>query len=169
MSVLLLGCGASKTINHRTAGADYTSALVTLDIDPTTNPDFLWDLNDLPYPFEDGSFDEVHAYEVLEHCGSQGDWRFFFAQFQELWRILKPRGRLIFTVPAPHSPWVWGDPGHTRHIHPAQLPFLLQTQYDIQVGKTAMTDYRHVYSADFHMLDLSLMGDTLFCILEAKK
>lgn len=165
----MLGCGASKAVTCRTAGADYTSALVTLDIDPTTNPDVLWDLNELPYPFDSGSFDEIHAYEVLEHCGLQGDWRFFFAQFQELWRILRPGGKLIFIVPSPNSQWVWGDPGHTRFIHPAQMTYLLQAEYEKQVGKTAMTDYRHVYSADFGMLDLRIDGDQLLCILEAKK
>ena len=29
-------------------------------------------------PFGDDAFDEIHAYEVLEHTGRQGDWRFFF-------------------------------------------------------------------------------------------
>lgn len=169
MRVLLLGCGASKTINHRTAGADYTSAPVTLDIDPTTNPDVVWDLNELPYPFDSDSFDEIHAYEVLEHCGSQGDWRFFFAQFQELWRILKPKGKLVFSVPAPHSEWVWGDPGHSRLLHPNQVTFLLQTEYRKQVGITAMTDYRHVYSADFSVLECDFVGETFVCALEGVK
>jgi SAM-dependent methyltransferase len=155
-------------VKYQTAGAD-TSAPVTLDLDPTTNPDVLWDLNNLPYPFDTDSFNEIHAYEVLEHCGSQGDWRFFFAQFQELWRILKPGGRLIFTVPAPGSVWVWGDPGHTRHIHPAQMIFLSQAEYEKQVGKTAMTDYRHVYSADFETQAIEVQGGTLLCVLEGKK
>jgi len=155
-------------VKYQTAGAD-TSAPVTLDLDPTTNPDVLWDLNNLPYPFDSGSFDEIHAYEVLEHCGSQGDWRFFFAQFQELWRILKPGGRLIFTVPAPGSVWVWGDPGHTRHIHPAQMTFLSRAEYEKQVGKTAMTDYRHVYSADFELEENAIRNDTFLCVLRGKK
>ena len=168
MSVLLLGCGASKAVNCRTTGEDYSSP-VTLDLDPTTNPDVLWDLNNLPYPFDSGSFDEIHAYEVLEHCGSQGDWRFFFAQFQELWRILKPGGLLVFSVPAPGSIWVWGDPGHTRHIHPAQMTFLSRAAYATQVGKTAMTDYRHVYSADFDVVDLNVGPDTFIGVLRGNK
>lgn len=156
-------------INYRTAGADYTSALVTLDIDPTTKPDVVWDLNEFPYPFDNDSFDEIHAYEVLEHCGSQGDWRFFFKQFEELWHLLKPKGKLIFTVPAPHSVWVWGDPGHSRMIHPEQMLFLSQAQYEAQVGKTAMTDYRHVYTADFRVLEQQVGGDTFLCVLEGIK
>jgi SAM-dependent methyltransferase len=155
-------------VKYQTAGADY-SAPVTLDLDPTTNPDVLWDLNTLPYPFDSDSFDEIHAYEVLEHCGSQGDWRFFFAQFQELWRILKPGGRLIFTVPAPGSVWVWGDPGHTRAIPPEQMIFLSQAEYEKQVGKTAMTDYRHVYSADFEAQAIEIQGGTFLCVLGGKK
>lgn len=151
------------------AGVEYFSTPVTLDIDPTTNPDVLWDLNTLPYPFLLDEFDEIHAYEVLEHCGAQGDWRFFFAQFEELWRILKPGGKLIFSVPAPTSVWVWGDPGHTRMIHPEQMGFLSQANYAAQVGKTAMTDYRHVYSADFKVLECGIENDTFLCVLEGKK
>ena len=69
--------------------------LVTLDIDPNCNPDIICDLNELPYPFKDNTFNEIHGYEVLEHCGTQGDYQYFFAQFTEFWRILKPEGMFL--------------------------------------------------------------------------
>lgn len=45
--------------------------------------------------------------------------------------------------------WAWGDPSHTRIISPGTLTFLDQTEYTRQVGKTAMSDFRHMYKADF--------------------
>jgi SAM-dependent methyltransferase len=146
---LLIGCGNNRDKKvHGTWTTPEWSELTTLDIDAGVNPDVVHDLNQLPYPFEDNQFDEIHAYEVLEHCGQQGDWRFFFAQFSEFWRILKPDGLFVATVPMWDSPWAWGDPGHTRVITRGSLIFLDQREY-LQVGTSAMTDYRSVWKGDF--------------------
>jgi SAM-dependent methyltransferase len=112
----------------------------------------LHDLNVLPYPFEDNEFDEIHAYEVLEHCGRQGDWRYFFDQWAEFWRIVKPGGHFCGTCPHRTSPWAWGDPSHTRIIGLEQLVFLSQKEYERQVGKLAMSDFRHYYKADWELV-----------------
>lgn len=145
--------------------------LTTLDINADHNPDVVWDLTVLPYPFLDNSFDTVNAFEVLEHTGQQGDWRFFFAQFSEFWRILKPDGLLIGTSPAPGSAWAWGDPGHTRIMSRECFTFLNQPSYTAQIGKTPMTDYRHVYRGDFEpmALDIDPTGQSFRYILKAIK
>jgi SAM-dependent methyltransferase len=128
------------------------SHLVTLDQNADHAPDIVHDLERLPYDFAgDDTFDEIHAYEVLEHTGRQGDWRFFFAQFSELWRILKPGGLLAATCPSYRSMWAWGDPSHTRVLTSGSLVFLDQDQYRQQVGKTAMSDFRFCYRADFEL------------------
>lgn len=146
---LLIGCGRSRKKQvHGSWTTEDWSNLTTLDMDAGVNPDVAHDLNVLPYPFADDEFDELHAYEVLEHCGRQGDWRFFFDQFYEFWRILKPGGLLVATVPMWDSPWAWGDPGHTRVITKQSLIFLDQREY-AQCGKTAMTDYRHAWKGNF--------------------
>lgn len=167
---LLLGCGndKSKKITFEGIPSGWSGELVTLDIDEHASPDVLHDLNQLPYPFEDNQFDEIHAYEVLEHCGTQGDWRFFFNQFSELHRILKPNGWLIGTCPMWDSPWAWGDPGHTRIISPESLIFLSQAEYE-QVGKTPMTDYRHCYEADFELITKHETDHTWAFVLRAIK
>lgn len=143
---------------------------MTCDMNADHSPDVVHDLETLPYPWPDGTFDEVHAYEVLEHLGRQGDFRSFFAQFQELWRILKPGGYLCGTSPAAGSPWLWGDPGHTRAIQPESFVYLSQEQYSKQIGVTAMTDYRFCYSGDFR--PVIMMPDsegTFLYILQAVK
>ncbi len=102
---LPIGCGSKYVKAIHFNERPHRNNLVTLDINRDHRPDVVWDLNPLPLPFADNSFDEIHAYEVLEHTGVQGDYRFFFAQFSDFWRILKPGGVLIGTVPLPTSPW----------------------------------------------------------------
>lgn len=166
---LLIGCGNSRerklSLTEKTEWAN----LVTLDISPAANPDILWDLNHLPYPFLDEEFDEIHAYEVLEHCGQQGDWRFFFAQWSEFYRILKPDGQFYLSSPMWNGPWAWGDPGHTRLVQMEQFVFLSQEQYKAQIGLTAMTDYREVWKGDFEPLAFQPNEHGFFAVLRAVK
>lgn len=174
---LLLGCGSRRLRNiqlREGQDREFGEGLVTLDINADHNPDVVHDLNILPYPFEDNWFDEIHAYEVMEHVGQQGDWRFFFAQWSEIWRILKPDGQFYGTSPLWHSPWAWGDPGHTRVIQAESLVFLSQEQYHKQIGQTPMTDYRFCYKADFEPLAIQPVGDVekpvqMAYVLQAKK
>jgi SAM-dependent methyltransferase len=145
---LLLGCGSNSTKKIGSEDHRDWAGLVRLDFNDAHKPDVVHDLAKLPLPFEDNSFDEVHAYDVMEHIGLQGDWRFFFAQWQDLWRVLKPDGRFFGISPHWSSPWAWMDPGHTRAMGPEMLVFLCQPEYR-QVGTTPMSDYRFCYSADF--------------------
>lgn len=168
MSELLIGAGSSRVKKLVWNGRADWSALTTLDINPDHQPDVVWDLENVPLPFADDSFDECHAYEVLEHVGRQGDWRFFFAQFAEFWRILRPGGVLLGTCPDPESRWAWGDPGHTRVITAESFIFLNQAAY-AQVGVTAMTDYRFVWRGDFELVHFERQGDVNAFVLRAVK
>lgn len=166
---LLLGCGmgdrAKKIITFDEIPAEWQN-VTTLDIMPEHKPDVVHDLEVLPYPFEDGEFNEVHAYEVLEHTGRQGDWRFFFAQWMEFYRILKPGGYFVGSCPMWDQAWAWGDPGHSRIISANSLMFLDQDFYRTQVGKTAASDYRPVYSGDFKTLAVQEKGPQFFFALQ---
>jgi SAM-dependent methyltransferase len=157
MAELLIGCGNKriKDISFEGVPKRWSSDFVTLDFDETCKPDVLHDLNQLPLPFNDDRFDEIHCYEVLEHCGSLGDFRFFFNQFEEFHRILKPGGWLIGTCPNWDGVWAFSDPGHTRVISPQMLAFLSQAEYESQIGRTTMTDYRFCYTADFELVSFT--------------
>lgn len=64
----------------------------------------------LALPFQDGTFDVVCAFDVLEHCDPES------LAMQELSRVLAPAGRLLLSVPA--YQWAWTDhdvmAGHHR-------------------------------------------------------
>jgi SAM-dependent methyltransferase len=143
--------------------------LTTLDYNADHKPDIVWDLMRPELPFDADTFDEIHAYQVLEHLGQQGDWKRFFAQFSDYWRVLKPGGHLLATCPSRHSAWAWGDPSHSRIIQPESLVFLNQPAYTEQVGKTPMSDFRFVYKADFDIAHAVDDLDTFHFIIKAHK
>lgn len=166
---LLIGCGANKSKQLVVEGREGWSDLTTLDINPDHSPDIVWDLNQIPLPFDDESFDEIHAFETLEHVGRQGDYRFWFAQWSDFWRILKPNGFFVGSVPRHDSVWAWADPSHTRVIPLDSLVFLSQRQYAEQVGKTSMSDFRNIYSADFEIAWHDKHGESVRFVLQAIK
>ena len=165
MRQLLIGAGnsRSKKMKHELTPDKEFTDLVTMDIDPNCGADIIHDLDDLPYPF-DCEFDEIHAYEVLEHCGSQGDENFFFAQFNEFHRILKPGGVFCGSVPRHTSVWAFGDPGHKRVLPPTVFNYLAESFYD-QVGKTACADYRHLIKGFWNLVGV-YEGETVFFLLQ---
>ncbi len=166
MKALLIGCGSNLTRKVSLDGVMTfdRAELVTLDYNADHKPDVVFDLKYVipegePTPFADNAFDEIHAYEVLEHVGHQGDYEAFFAQFSEFYRILKPGGLFCATVPKPTSVWAWGDPSHTRVIPLESLQFLSQAEYARQVGITAMSDFRSIYRADFETIMTADYGE----------
>lgn len=195
---LLLGCGNSrvKRMSVTPLKSDWHD-LTTLDVDPACDPEIVFDLCWIGEPvmmiqgsecerdtgekfriprgdglvwMPDNSFDEIHAYEVLEHCGAQGNFKLFFAQFREFWRVLKPGGYFCATVPDWRSVWAWGDPSHTRIINEGTLVFLSQKQYTAQVGKTAMSDFRSLLTpADFEICGARTRGEQFEFVLRAIK
>lgn len=138
---LLVGAGAKREKHLCRPGHKEWDGLVTLDMNEAHAPDYVWDLNNRPLPFADDTFDEIHAYEVLEHLGQQGDWRGYFAEWSEWWRILKPGGQIFATSPMWNSMWAC----------------------------TAMTDYRFVYKADFNMTFLEQQGECFSYGMQAIK
>lgn len=153
MTELLIGCGHNRDKKVVFGGPKDWAGLVTLDRYSECGADVVHDLDVLPYPFENDSFDEIHAYCVLEHCGRQGDWRFFFDQWSEFWRITKPGGTFHGLTPWFTSPWAWGDPSHTRIIGNECLSFLSQRAYEMNRRiDSPMSDFTWYYKADWELL-----------------
>lgn len=177
MKVLLVGAGSSRDRRLRTRGdqqaTDFSDCeLTTLDLVAAHGTDIVFDLNRVhrgegPLPAADESFDEIHAYEILEHLGSPGAYEGWFREWREWYRVLRPGGLFCGTVPWWQSMWAWADPGHTRCLPPGAFVFLQQKQYEQQVGKTAMSDYREWWPAphNFDPLLMQQQGENLCFIL----
>jgi hypothetical protein len=166
---ILLGCGSNLNKKVVYNNNFLWNNLITVDINEDHNPRIVYDLEKIPLPFADESAEEIHAYEVLEHLGNQGDYKFFFKQFNDFYRILKPNGVIIGTCPLYNQCWAFGDPSHKRVIQKESFHFLNQTNYTREVGKTSMSDFRYIYDGDFELVHYKEYQVTFEFILQAIK
>jgi hypothetical protein len=167
--------------------ADFSDGeLVTLDVLETVGADLVADLDRRAWlcrgltergrecltldrvplvTMRESQFDEVHAYEVLEHLGHQGNADEFFSTFENIYRLLVPGGYLCATVPSLQSRWLWSDPGHRRAIAPESLVFLSRRH---EVAPPS-SDYRGQFYCDFEKVSHYDDGATHAFILRAVK
>ena len=151
IKALMLGAGHTPLERKLSVTEEPVDRWISLDMNEDAKPDILFSLNlieqgckipnEAGYDLAGEIFDEIHAYDVIEHYGQQGDYKGFFRGFKELWRILKPGGMLYGICPKYSSDWAWGDPGHTRVITQGTLCYLTRQMYK-DLGDAPQTDYR---------------------------
>jgi ubiquinone/menaquinone biosynthesis C-methylase UbiE len=76
-------------------GYDYRSGWINVDINNQAKVDKVVNLNKLPLPFKDNSFDYIFSAHTIEHVKEDVT----LPLMVELWRILKPRGILELRMP----------------------------------------------------------------------
>ena len=106
LKVLDVGCGINKF-----PGA------IGLDVNARSRPDVLADLDRFPYPFADGSFDEVRAIHVIEHVAN------VIGTLEEFHRLLKPGGRVVIATPHYTDFSSFCDPTHRWHLNSYSLRY----------------------------------------------
>lgn len=106
---LNLGCGKFKKEGY-----------VNLDCCSHLDPDIVHNLNSVPYPFSDSSFELVEADHVLEHLSDP------FGAMKELHRILKSGGSAIIKVP--HFSRGFMHPEHKRGFD-VSFPFYFNPSF----------------------------------------
>lgn len=83
---------------------------VNLDLTPDTDPDVIHDLNRHPWPFPDGRFGEVLAYDVIEHLGD------VVATMEEIHRVCRDGAVVRVTLPHYSCANAFTDPTHRHYF-----------------------------------------------------
>jgi SAM-dependent methyltransferase len=114
--VLDIGCGTHKR------------GTVGMDAFPAPCVDVVHDLRQVPWPFEDASFDRVEAHQVLEHIPREGAEHdeVLFRVMAEAHRVLKPGGSFGIDVPHEESPHAMGNPFHHRTFNEWSFLYFVQ-------------------------------------------
>src|SRR5206468_10001727 len=105
------------------------------------------DLLSLPWPVADGAFDLVHCSHVLEHLPPTAKL------MAEIWRVLKPGGRLF--IECPHFSWV------EAYRHPEHCHLFSLGSFDYFCGQPEF------YGCDYRMLEKEIFFDDISYILLA--
>lgn len=102
--ILNLGCGL-----------DYHDDAWNVDVDPSVEPDEIYNLEELPWPWESGKWDTIRAYHLIEHLDDVE------AALSEAARLLRPGGTLVVKLPMgtnatadPDHDWNGGQPWSWR-------------------------------------------------------
>lgn len=90
-----IGCGTSKS-----------AGFIGIDILPFDGVDIVHDLNQFPYPFENGSVEEILMDNVLEHLNKP------LLVMDEAYRICKNNAKVTVAVPYFRSFYAIIDPTH---------------------------------------------------------
>jgi hypothetical protein len=97
------------------------------------------DLREYPWPWADDTFDEIVAFDIIEHM--QDGMRFI----EELWRIAMPDANVIvhtaWAGPSADARYVWRDPTHVRPYHEESFLY-----FDAVNGKQWFGNYGKFYS-----------------------
>jgi SAM-dependent methyltransferase len=111
-AILDIGCGSAKT-----PGA------VGLDISADTDADIVHNLDELPYPIEDASFDQILMQDVIEHVREP------IKVLEELHRIARPGARIQLRTPHFSSILAYGDPTHRHYFSTIAIRSLAEPRF----------------------------------------
>ncbi len=127
-------------------GTDYREGFINVENSPFVKKDVECDLNKYPYPFDDESIDEVHAYAVMENLDD------IVKFMDEVYRILKPGGMLKFRSALAFTYVDAKDPTHKQHFIPGTFNLWLKGFNDQKISKTQFKGKLWVTIPFFHKL-----------------
>ncbi len=91
-------------------GTEILRGYINIDNVKLDGVDVLHDINKFPYPFDDGTFDEIYCSHILEHVDNLP------AVMRELKRICKPGARIKIRGPHFSCGVSYRDPTHKRYF-----------------------------------------------------
>lgn len=103
-------------------GMDIREGYINVDCAKLGGVDVVYDLTVLPLPFEPESFVEINCQDVLEHFE-------YMPLVVDLYRLLKPNGKLFIKVPHFTSKNNFIDPTHKKMFSYRTFEFFLQNSH----------------------------------------
>jgi SAM-dependent methyltransferase len=100
MRILDVGCGINKLPGS-----------IGIDRNPRSRADVICDLDRLPYPFADNSFDRLRAVHVIEHVSD------VIRTMEEFHRLVRTGGRIHVVTPHYTDFSSFCDPTHRWHLN----------------------------------------------------
>lgn len=101
------------------------------------NPDEVVDLESIPFPWADDTFEEIFAKDILEHLGENS--KHFIKIISEMYRVTKPGGTWKVIVPHWNCDLAYDDPTHVRVIT-ASMFKLFDQEKNVEAYKTRRSD-----------------------------
>lgn len=81
--------------------------------------DFVWNIENLPWPFPDDSVDRMLLSHILEHVSPSKT----IGVFDEMWRVTKAEGQAMIVVPHGQSYGMLQDPTHQNFFVEATFSY----------------------------------------------
>lgn len=108
------GGKCTRVVGHRKlnlgCGSKHLADAVNLDASARCHPDVVHDLNCRPWPFPDNNFEEVLAYDVLEHLADLPE------TMEEIYRLSRAKAIVRVTTPHYSCANAFADPTHRHQL-----------------------------------------------------
>jgi SAM-dependent methyltransferase len=112
----------TQKVLHIGPGKKSLKGAITIDILSLPGVDIVHDLDTFPWPANDGEYDLIFAHNVFEHLSDQ------VRVMEEMWRILKPKGRIVITVPYFRCVDAFTDSTHKHFFTSGSLDYYIQSK-----------------------------------------
>jgi len=140
------------------SGGTKIEGFVTCDYDSLANPDYLFNLETDPFPFENNSVEVVVAHHVFEHLGEG-----YFHCLKELHRVCKHGATIDVRVPHHRHDYFYDDPTHRRPITVGGLLLFSKKHNRLckeqGAASSRLGDY---FDVDFEILDFDYVPSQLY-------
>lgn len=126
---------------------------LNVDSDPMTKCDYICNLGKERLPFDDNSVDEIKAYHILEHIGSE-----YLDLMKEIYRVCKDTAIIDIQVPHHRSEVWYGDPTHVRFITVDNLRQFSKKYNDWHIKQwNSSSGFGNKLGVDFEIIEYDLL------------
>jgi hypothetical protein len=137
-------------------GHDRKPGWVNVDKFAACGPDQQVDLETLPWPWSDGSADEVYMSHVLEHLGASSE--VYIGVMKELWRVCRAGATVTIVVPHPRHDDFLTDPTHVRAVTADGLQLFSRKANDYwKAGGFSNTPLAYYHGVDFDLVNVDYL------------